>query len=61
MDIYHLSIKEIEHKVKEVLLKCFVDLGLNFKVVKLDKQLRDKEVSKGYNWIYKKSNMNQSH
>ena len=49
IDIHNLSIKEIEHKVKEVLLKCSVDLGLNFKVVKLDKQLRDIGINKIYN------------
>lgn len=41
IDTNHLSIKEIEHRVKEILLKCSVELGLNFKVVKLNKELRD--------------------
>lgn len=41
IDTTDLSIKEIEHRVKEILLKCSIELGLNFKVVKLDKQLKD--------------------
>ncbi|GAB6169555.1 hypothetical protein JCM1393_20150 [Clostridium carnis] len=49
IDTNHLSIKQIEHEVKEVLLKCSIELGLNFKVVKLDKQLRDIGVDTVYN------------
>ena len=41
IDTNHLSIKQIEHKIKEILLKCSIELGLNFKVVKLDKELRN--------------------
>ena len=41
MNVKDLSIKQIEHKVKEVLLKCSIELGLNFKVVTLDKELRE--------------------
>lgn len=48
IDINDLSINEIEHKVKEILLKCSIDLGLNFKVAKLDKELR----TVGNNTIY---------
>ena len=49
IDINHLSIREIEHIVKEILLKCSVELGLNFKVVKLDKKLRDRGIDAIYN------------
>lgn len=48
-DINNLSIKQIEHKVKEILLKCSVELGLNFSIVKLDKKLREIGVNKIYN------------
>ncbi|MBU3228628.1 hypothetical protein [Clostridium algidicarnis] len=49
IDINYLSIKEIEHRVKEILLKCSIELGLNFKVVKLDKKLRDIGIDTVYN------------
>ncbi|MBN1062488.1 hypothetical protein DVV95_11800 [Clostridium botulinum] len=49
IDINDLSIKEIEHRVKEILLKCSIELGLNFKVVKLDKKLRDIGIDTVYN------------
>lgn len=48
INVKGLSIKQIEHKVKEILLKCSIELGLNFKVVTLDKQLREIGIDKIY-------------
>ena len=42
INVDKMSIEQIEHKVNEILLKCSIELELNFKVVKLDKELRDK-------------------
>lgn len=49
IDVNGLSIKQIEHKVKEILLKCSIDLGLNFKVARLDEKLREIGDDKLYN------------
>lgn len=48
INVNDLSINEIEHKVKQILLKCSIELGLNFKVVRLEKQLREIGTDKIY-------------
>lgn len=40
INVAGLSLEEIEHYVQEILLKCSIELGLNFKVVKLNKKIK---------------------
>lgn len=40
-NINGLSLNQIEHRVRQILLKCSVELGLDLKVVKLSKELKE--------------------